>query len=155
VLATDQAAAEAFARYIAAHGQSADGKTAIDFLTGGAQGIQAMLPHLLPLVHRKAPARQLLHHVLPLPPPATATPDPLLRLPRAGDNATLNRWRTLYKQERGILFDADIEAWVQSGKVFVYDADGRPVAIAKFDLDLAHIVEIGGVFTFPEFRRRG
>jgi uncharacterized protein len=29
------------------------------------------------------------------------------------------------------------------------------VSVAKFDLDLASLVEIGGVYTFPEHRQRG
>lgn len=181
VLAADAATAGAFARYIARVGaitpvpvaeavapsgvameeaapkkqNGSDNKTAIDFLTGTAESIEAMIPHLLPMVHKRTPARQIVNHVMQLPAEAAAQSDPCVRPAKEGDNAVLNRWRNMYKQERGILFDADVDAWVQSGRVFVYEADGNIVALAKFDLELTRLVEIGGVFTFPEFRRRG
>ena len=129
--------------------------TAIDFLTGCAPGLLAMVPQLLSCVHKKAPARITVNVVMQLPPHALAYPDPLVRLAKDADAPTLSRWRKLYKEERGILFDADIDALIQARKVYVCADDGQVVALAKFDLDLPRLVEIGGVYTFPEYRNRG
>ncbi len=157
-----------------------NGRAAIDFLTGDAQGVRWMTPLLLPAVHRRSPARELVNAVMQLPVEAECDPDPGVRLARDSDIPVLNRWRRQYKEERGILFDADMDAWVEHQRVFVYEtasenppagapvppADHPPlpapastprtiVAVAKIDLDLQSLVEIGGVYTFPEFRNRG
>ena len=142
-----------------------NGRVAIDFLTGEAEGIRWMAPLLLPLVHKRAPARQLVNVVMQLPAEAPCEPDPRVRLAKESDVPVLNRWRRQYKEERGILFDADMDAWVQNQRVFVYElpagaASGDAsadtvVAVAKIDLDLQNLVEIGGLYTFPEYRKRG
>jgi GNAT superfamily N-acetyltransferase len=131
------------------------GGIAIDFLTGGQDGIQAMVPLLLPLVHKRSPARQLVNVVMQLPADAPTYPDPLVRVVRDADAPVLSRWRKLYREERGILFDADIDAWVQSKKIYVCEDQGQIVSLAKFDLELPRLIEIGGVYTFPEFRGCG
>ena len=122
-----------------------------------------------PLVHKRTPAKQLVNVVMQLPADVPLSPDPNVRLARDSDIPLLNRWRRLYKEERGILFDADMDAWVQHQRVFVYEtlvdatavqaergtsstpAEGLTavVAVAKIDLDLQTLVENGGVFTFP------
>jgi GNAT superfamily N-acetyltransferase len=148
-------------------------KVPIDFLTGEAEGIRWMVPLLLPLVHKRAPARQVVNVVMHLPAAVMATPVPHVRLARDSDIPVLNRWRRQYKEERGILFDADMDAWVERQRVFVYElpaeaggqagggevatiqGTGTVVAAAKIDLDLASLVEIGGVYTFPEHRNHG
>jgi len=131
------------------------GRVAIDFLTGATEGLMAMIPHLLPLVHKKTPARQMVNTVLQLPADAPADRSGHVRTARDADVPVLNRWRKLYKDERGILFDADFDSWVTAQKVFVLESEQQIVAIAKFDLELNRLVEIGGVYTFPEFRKRG
>jgi GNAT superfamily N-acetyltransferase len=157
------------------------GRVAIDFLTGAADGIRWMTPLLLPLVHKRAPARELTNVVMQLPAEITCGPDPHVRPARESDIPTLNRWRRLYKEERGIHFDADMDALVQNQRVFVYELSGQVpangaagsapgngggeaagaapgssvVAVAKFDLDLRTLIEIGGVYTFPEHRHHG
>ncbi len=141
-------------------------RAAIDFLTGGASGVQAMIPHLLPLVHKRAPVKQSVNVVMQLPAEVAAASDPAVRLARDADAAVLTRWRKMYREERGILFDADMDAMIQAQRVFVQEeaapsgngagaAAGNIVAVGKFDLELARLVEIGGVFTFPEYRKRG
>jgi len=147
-------------------------KVPIDFLTGEAEGISWMVPLLLPLVHKRSPARQLVNVVMQLPDSVPLATETHVRLARESDIPVLNRWRRQYKDERGILFDADMDAWVQNQRVFVYElpgelasaspngggvatATGTIVAVAKIDLDLASLVEIGGVYTFPEFRNHG
>jgi GNAT superfamily N-acetyltransferase len=127
----------------------------IDFLTGHADGIGWMVPLLLPIVHRKSPARQLVNVVMQLPPTVHCESDPNVRLAKESDVPTLNRWRRQYKEERGILFDADLDAGIQAGRIFVYEHDKQVVAVAKFDLELQRLIEIGGVYTFPEFRQQG
>lgn len=179
VLAPDPAIAAAFANYIQHVGSAqpgaapaldksaakplpgadlppaGNGRCAIDFLTGEAGGVAAMVPLLLPLVHRKAVARQMVNVVMQLPPEIPAAADPAVRPARETDLAVLNRWRRMYKDERGILFDADMDAWVETGRIFVYEAAGQVVTLAKFDLELSAAIEIGGVFTFPEYRQHG
>ncbi len=132
-----------------------NGRVPIDFLTGEAQAIGWMLPLLLPLVHRKAAARQLVNVVMQLPAEVGCEPDGHVRLAREADIPTLNRWRRNYKEERGIHFDADMDAWIERQRVFVYELEGQVVAVAKVDLELQNLVEIGGVYTFPEFRNKG
>ena len=158
-------------------GGGGNGGVLIDFLTGEANAIAWMTPLLLPLVHKRTPARQLINVVMQLPVDVPCALHPRVRPARESDVPTLNRWRRLYKEERGIHFDADMDALVQNQRVFVYDlptevaisaeasSDGSSapgttiaggvVAVAKIDLDLADLVEIGGVYTFPEHRQHG
>lgn len=136
-------------------GAGGGSRVPIDFLTGDAEGIAWMTPLLLPLVHKRTPARQLVNVVMQLPENQPAAPDPHVRLARDTDIPQLNRWRRLYKEERGIVFDADMGALIDHQRVFVCEVDAQIVAVAKIDLDLANLVEIGGVYTFPEFRKRG
>ena len=127
----------------------------INYITGEATGVDAMLPHLLALVNKKAPARKTVNVVMHFPAENVAQRSDRVRQAKNGDEAVLNRWRKLYNQERGILFDADVDAWISSGNVFVYELDKQIVGAAKFDLTLPNMIEIGGVFTFPDFRKRG
>lgn len=159
VLALDDATAARFAEYIALNGATTDAAgnpiAAIDFISGGAQGVLAMVPHLLPLVHKRVPAKQLVNTVMQLSPEAKPQMDPAVRHARDSDLPMLNRWRRHYKEERGILFDADISAMIGMQRVFVYETDGHVVAAAKIDIETNRISEIGGVYTFPEFRSQG
>jgi predicted GNAT family acetyltransferase len=108
----------------------------------------------------------LINVVMQLPSEVGSTLESHVRLARESDIPTLNRWRRLYKEERGIVFDADMDALVQNQRVYVYDlpteettggsaGTGGVVAVAKFDLELRALVEIGGVYTFPEYRHKG
>ncbi|MGN6368340.1 MAG: GNAT family N-acetyltransferase [Phycisphaerae bacterium] len=136
-------------------GAAGNGKVPIDFLTGHAEGIGWMVPMLLPVVHKKAPAREMVNVVMQLPEGVVSEGDGNVRAAKEADVPVLNKWRRMYKEERGILFDADLDAWVQTGRVFVYEHEKQVVAVAKFDLELPRLIEIGGVFTFPEFRKKG
>ncbi len=127
----------------------------INYVTGLAEGVTAMTPRLLAMANRKAPARKTVNIMMTLPANRPAALCPKVRLARDGDEPVLNRWRKLYSQERGILFDADVSAWIESRNVCVHEHNGEVVALAKFDLALATTVEIGGVFTFPEYRKQG
>ena len=128
---------------------------ALNYVTGEAISVQQMLPGLLELVHRKNAAKQSVNVMMRLPPDRPVRRCAKVRAARDGDEAVLNKWRRLYRKERGILFEADVDAWIDTGNVFVYELEGQVAAVAKFDLMLRAIVEIGGVFTFPDFRRRG
>ena len=127
----------------------------INYVTGLADGVMAMTPRLLTMVNRKAPAKKTVNIMMTLPADQPAALCPKVRLARDGDEPVLNRWRKLYSQERGILFDADVNAWIESRNVCIHEHNGEVVALAKFDLALATTVEIGGVFTFPEYRKQG
>lgn len=159
VLAKDDQTAAKFAQYIVQHGATTDSNgnpaAAIDFISGGAQGVLAMVPHLLPHVHKRVPARQLVNTVMQLSPDTKPQMDPAVRLAKESDLPMLNRWRRHYKEERGILFDADISGMINMQRVFVYEWDDHIVAVAKIDIEINRIAEIGGVYTFGEFRNRG
>ncbi|NNM86041.1 MAG: GNAT family N-acetyltransferase [Phycisphaerales bacterium] len=172
ILALTDSAADAFGEYIQRIGQpiTSDNSVpenmhpvggglrapaAINFITGNAEGVERLLPRMLAAVHRRAFARRVNNVVMRLPSEVDAPPMPNVREAKDGDEGTLNRWRKQYMEERGILFDADVDAWIDSRSVFVLEVDGAVVACAKFDLVLPGMVEIGGVFVFPEFRRRG
>lgn len=127
----------------------------INYITGLADGVTAMTPRLLSMVNRKAAARKTVNIMMTLPAEKPAALSSKVRLARDGDEPVLNRWRKLYSQERGILFDADVDAWIESRNVYVHESNGAIVALAKFDLALFTTVEIGGVFTFPEYRKQG
>jgi ribosomal protein S18 acetylase RimI-like enzyme len=132
-----------------------NGNMPINYIAGEATGIEIMLPGLLALVNRKTPAKKLVNVMMQLPLDQPAVSSEHVRAAKDGDEQVLNRWRKMYAQERGILFDADVDDWIKSGNVFVYELNGQVVSVAKFDLNLQNIVEIGGVYTFQEFRKRG
>lgn len=147
-----------------ANGADANGRPAIDFLTGQAEGIMAMIPLLLPLVHKRVPARQLVNYVMRLPIDKSCALDPRVRPAKSTDMAILTQWRRAYRAERGLLFDADLDEAIRTERVFVLEAPAAAnggavatniVAIAKFDLELDRSIEIGGVYTFPEHRQKG
>jgi GNAT superfamily N-acetyltransferase len=127
----------------------------LTFITGNAEGVDWMLPPLLAAAKRKAPHRYVVNDVMELPATVKTALHPHVRLAKAGDHAVLNRWRRQYKDERGILFDADMDAWVASQRVYLLEKEGHVVSCGKFDLELPRRMEIGGVYTFPEFRNRG
>jgi predicted GNAT family acetyltransferase len=129
--------------------------TPLQFLTGECGTIHSMLPQMLKLVRRRQPAKVLTNCVMILNENAFAKDRPHVRLARSEDESVLNRWRRLYSQERGILFEANILDGIRAGKIFVYEADGQITSVAKFDIELPTHVEIGGVYTFPEMRERG
>ncbi len=85
---------------------------------------------------------------------------------RRGEARDLQRmvvWRTAYNMEMlGALppeMAADAHAavgrWLDREPPFLLLADGAPVAMAAYNAALPDIVQIGGVYTPPEFRRRG
>ena len=127
----------------------------LQFITGDAETIRVMLPQMLMLVRRRQPAKMVTNCVMVLDENATIREQSNVRPARADDEATLNRWRRLYSQERGILFEANIIDGIRAGNIFVYEVDGQVVSVAKLDIDLPTHVEIGGVYTFPEMRAHG
>jgi len=168
VFAVDTIAAERLAMYLGGwerllRGSSGDdgpitddvAPSPLQFLTGDAATVAAMLPQMLKLVRRKSAVKTITNHVMALGPDVVVGEETHVRPARAEDEAALNRWRRLYSQERGILFDANVLDGVRAGKVFVYDAGGAVASVAKWDIELPGHVEIGGVYTFPEHRSKG
>ncbi len=127
----------------------------LQFITGDSATIHTMLPRMLNLVRRRQPAKMVTNCVMVLDEKATIAEQANVRPARADDEATLNRWRRLYSQERGILFEANIIDGIRAGNMFVYEVDGQVASVAKLDIDLPTHVEIGGVYTFPEMRAHG
>ena len=107
----------------------------------------------------------------------TASTWPLFALPEAlatgqvtgrraenRDVDVLTRWRvgyeieTLGEKESEQLWArerAAAEHVVADGNTWMLEADGHPVATSAFNSRIAEAVQIGGVWTPPEFRRRG
>lgn len=127
----------------------------LQFITGDSATIDNMLPPMLKLVRRRQPAKMVTNCVMVLDENARVAEQPNVRASHADDEATLNRWRRLYSQERGILFEANIIDGIRAGNIFVYEVDGQVASVAKLDIDLPTHVEIGGVYTFPEMRAHG
>ncbi|MBN2394197.1 MAG: GNAT family N-acetyltransferase [Anaerolineae bacterium] len=80
------------------------------------------------------------------------------------DVDVLTRWRvgyeieTLGEEESEQLWArerAAAEHVVADGNTWILEAGGRPVATSAFNSRIAEAVQIGGVWTPPEFRRRG
>ena len=168
VFAVDAVAAEHLAMYLAgwerllrSSGAEASPITDIEpqsplqFLTGDAATVEVMLPQMLKLVRRKAAVKTVTNYVMALGVESAVSEHANVRPARAEDEAALNRWRRLYAQERGILFEANVLDGVRAGKVFVYDTGAEIASVAKLDMELPEHVEIGGVYTFPELRTKG
>ncbi|MFN2285301.1 MAG: GNAT family N-acetyltransferase [Anaerolineae bacterium] len=80
------------------------------------------------------------------------------------DVDVLTRWRvgyeieTLGEEESEQLWArerAAAEHVVADGNTWMLEAEGRPVATSAFNSRISEAVQIGGVWTPPEFRRRG
>lgn len=168
VFAVDGSAADHLAMYLAGWERLLRGPQAenspitidespspLQFLTGDASTVAAMLPQMLKLVRRRAAVKIVTNYVMALDAEAPAAEHPNVRPAKAEDEVALNRWRRLYSQERGILFEANVLDGVRAGKIFVYDTRGEIASVAKFDLELPGHIEIGGVYTFPELRSKG
>lgn len=127
----------------------------LQFLTGDASTVSAILPQMLKLVRRKTAVKSVTNYVMALGGGATVNSHADVRLARVEDENALNRWRRLYAQERGILFEANVLDGVRAGKIFVYDTGADIASVAKLDMELPEHIEIGGVYTFPEMRSKG
>jgi RimJ/RimL family protein N-acetyltransferase len=86
------------------------------------------------------------------------------RLAELRDVDVLARWRVGYEiealgeEETEQLWAherAMAERVVEDGNTWILEAHGRPVATSAFNSRIAEAVQIGGVWTPPEFRRRG
>jgi uncharacterized protein len=80
------------------------------------------------------------------------------------DLALLREWRFNYELECTGLPDADttrslaaqmIEGHVARKEAFLLEVDGEPVSLCTHTARVSDIVQIGGVWTPPEWRRRG
>jgi len=86
------------------------------------------------------------------------------RLAELRDVDILARWRVGYEIE-ALGEEETEELWmheramakraVEDGDTWILEADGRPVATSAFNSRIWEAVQIGGVWTPPEFRRRG
>jgi RimJ/RimL family protein N-acetyltransferase len=80
------------------------------------------------------------------------------------DMDILARWRVGYEIE-AVGEEETEQLWaheramaervVEDGNTWILEADGQPVATSAFNSRIAEAVQIGGVWTPPEFRRRG
>jgi uncharacterized protein len=86
------------------------------------------------------------------------------RVAQSEDLALLLDWRFQYERESTGLPDAEstrefarsvIAAHVDRGEAFILDVDGQPVSSCTRNARAAESIQIGGVWTPPEFRNRG
>ncbi len=97
-------------------------------------------------------------------PEALATGQVRGRRVEIGDMDVLTRWRVGYDIEALGEEDTD-QLWAQEravaeriitdGDTWILEAEGRPVATSAFNTRIHEAVQIGGVWTPPELRRRG
>ncbi len=86
------------------------------------------------------------------------------RLMQAKDIDLMTRWRvgyaieTLGDTESPALWQrmrAGAEKYLQMGRVWILEDNGQPVATTAFNATIKEMVQVGGVWTPPEWRRRG
>jgi len=97
-------------------------------------------------------------------------PDPLqsgeivCRAPRLEDRETLNRWRFAYDVETLGAEDSDetrtraaetLDRQIADGNAWVAIHNGKLVSLSAFNATLPDIVQLGGIYTPPEFRGLG
>jgi len=86
------------------------------------------------------------------------------RLAAPVDEALLADWRADYAVET--LGETDtpllrvemrnqVRHYTETGQMWVLEADGGPMAMTSFNAAIAEAVQVGGVYTPPELRRRG
>jgi ribosomal protein S18 acetylase RimI-like enzyme len=71
------------------------------------------------------------------------------------DRLALERYQTLYNQERGTTITPDWESLLRRPAVAVLERDGRILAVVKRTADTACYGTIGGTWTDPAFRGHG
>lgn len=86
----------------------------------------------------------------------------LVRAPSEAELDGLARWRVAYQQELGFASGGEAGARQRlaqqraEGALFVLsDGDGPPLTMSAYNAALPDIVQLGGVYTPPEHRRRG
>ena len=97
-------------------------------------------------------------------PDALASGRVVCRRPRASELDVLAAWRAEFSIESLGLSDgddlraesrADLVRQDANGSVWIALEDGRPVSLSAFNARLPAIVQVGGVYTPPEWRGRG
>jgi len=97
-------------------------------------------------------------------PDALASGRIVCRRPRASELDVLAAWRAEFSIESLGLSDgddlraesrADLVRQDANGSVWIALEDGRPVSLSAFNARLPAIVQVGGVYTPPEWRGRG
>jgi ribosomal protein S18 acetylase RimI-like enzyme len=71
------------------------------------------------------------------------------------DRPALERYQTLYNDERRTAIAPDWDSLLDRPAVAVLEAEGRIVAVLKRTADTLHYATIGGTWTDPAFRGRG
>jgi ribosomal protein S18 acetylase RimI-like enzyme len=71
------------------------------------------------------------------------------------DQPALERYQTLYNQERRTIVAPDWESLLRRPAVAVLERDGNIVAVVKRTADTARYATIGGTWTDPAFRGQG
>jgi len=71
------------------------------------------------------------------------------------DRPALERYQTLYNEERRTTIAPDWDSLLARQTVAVLEAEGRLVAVVKRTTDTARYATIGGTWTDPAFRGRG
>ena len=86
-------------------------------------------------------------------------PEGRFRVAFPEDHQTITEWLRAFTEES--LGNEDppplekVQDFISDGKVFVWEKEGEPVAMAMKTRPIAHSVTINGVYTPPEHRRQG
>ncbi len=96
---------------------------------------------------------ELRHVRLPMMPPGH------FRVVRPEDIEVIAQWLQAFEVEAlGEAHDVDnerAERFIDSGKAFVWEREGKPVSMALKTRPLTHSITVSGVYTPPENRRQG
>lgn len=77
------------------------------------------------------------------------------RLAITSDIPRLVEYQYFYNQERSVDEVPDWESLIQQAKVVVHEFDRQIVSIVRFGIETHRLVNIGGTYTFPAYRRQG
>lgn len=77
------------------------------------------------------------------------------RMATRSDIPRLVEYQHLYNQERSVAETPDWELLIQQAKVAVYEIEGQIVSIVRFGIETSRLVNLGGTYTFPGYRRQG
>ena len=77
------------------------------------------------------------------------------RMANLSDIARLVEYQHQYNEERSVEEVSDWDVLITQQKVAVYEVDGQIVSIVRLGIETDRLVSIGGVYTFPAYRRQG
>lgn len=77
------------------------------------------------------------------------------RMANLSDITRLVEYQQQYNKERSVEEVSDWDVLIAHEKVAVYGVGGQIASIVRFGIETDRLVSIGGVYTFPAYRRQG